>query len=227
MTDRPRRVWITRTRPGAEATAERLAAMGFEPVVEPLLAVRPIRDASLDLAGVDALAFTSGQAVRAFAALRPERDLAVFAVGEATARLAREAGFASVTSADGDVRALAERIAAARPRPAKVLAPGARETAADLPALLAERGVQAKAVAVYETIETSIAAPPPTVDAVLVHSPRAAKALAALLSRAAAAGLDAFAISDAAAAPLRALPFNALRIAAHPDEASLLALLRG
>jgi uroporphyrinogen-III synthase len=38
---RPGVVWVTRARPGAEATASRLDALGIEAVVEPLLEVRP------------------------------------------------------------------------------------------------------------------------------------------------------------------------------------------
>lgn len=225
MPERPRRIWVTRTRPGAEATAARLDAMGFEPVVAPLLQARPISGAAIDLAGVQALAFTSGQAVSAFAALSQARGLPVFAVGAATADLARQAGFSDVTSADGDVLALAEQIA--QVRPGRVLAPGAAETAADLPALLAARGVAAQALAVYETVSAPLAAPPADIAAVIVHSPKAARVLAALVSDAQAASLDACAISAAAAAPLALRPFRAVHVAPRPDEASLLALLRG
>ena len=40
------RVWITRAQPGAARTAARLTALGFEPVVAPLLAIRRV---ALDL----------------------------------------------------------------------------------------------------------------------------------------------------------------------------------
>ena len=223
MPQAARRVWVTRTHPGAEATAARLVGLGFEPVVAPLLAARPIMGALLDLAGVQAIAFTSGQAVSAFAALTAERGWPVFAVGAATAALARQAGFSTLTSADGDVAALAEVIAAARP--GLVLAPGALETAADLPALLAARGIAARAVAVYETVRASLAAPPADVGAVLLHSPKAARALAAMIAEPAAAGLEAYAISPAAAQPLAGRPFRAVHVAAQPNEAALLALL--
>ncbi|MDR3510526.1 MAG: uroporphyrinogen-III synthase [Caulobacteraceae bacterium] len=223
-----RRIWVTRTRPGAEATAARLAALGHEPVVQPLLEVRAIADAVIDLAGVDALAFTSGQAIRAFASLSSERRLAVFTVGEGTAALARAAGFADVSSADGDVRALAALIVGRQPRPSRVLAPGAREVAADLPALLAERGLAATALAVYETLEAASPAPPERIGAVLIHSPKAARALAARLAGwPQASKIDAFAISEAAAAPLRRAGLRSVTAAPRPSEDSLLALLKG
>ena len=95
------RIWITRAQPEAEATAGRIRALRHEPVVAPVLEVRPSLDAPA-LEGVGALAFTSRNGVRAFVALTPERDLQVFTVGDATAAAAREAGFTDVASASGD-----------------------------------------------------------------------------------------------------------------------------
>ena len=100
------KVWVTRTEPGASRTARRLKALGHEPLVEPVLEVHPL-PAAIDLGGVGALAFTSGNGLHAFAKLNPDRGLPVFTVGEATAKAAREAGFGSVMSAGGDVQALA------------------------------------------------------------------------------------------------------------------------
>jgi uroporphyrinogen-III synthase len=220
----PRRVWVTRTQPQADATARRLVAMGLEPATAPVLVAGPVA-ADIDLAGVGALAFTSAAAVRAFADAAPGRDLPVFAVGEATAEAARAAGFTDVRAARGDVRALADRIAAAEPPPALVLAPTAREPAADLPALLAARGVRARGVVVYETRPVR-ADPPAGVDAVLIHSARAAQVIAELVAPDLAACLSVFAISEAAAAPLRFLPFAAVVVAPFPDEAGLLQLLK-
>ena len=219
----PRRVWVTRTQPQADATARRLAEMGLEPVTAPVLVVCPIA-ANIDLAGVAALAFTSSVGVRAFADASPRRDLPIFAVGGATAGAARAAGFAHVMASKGDVEALADLIAAARP--SRVLAPTAREPAADLPALLAARGVKAVSVVVYET-KAARPDPPADIDAVLIHSPRAARIVADLIGAEMAARLSAFAISEAAAAPLRRLPFARIVIAPFPDEASLLHLLEG
>ena len=219
-----RRVWITRTQPQADATATRLRAMGLEPVVAPVLASRTVAGVDIDLSGIDALAFTSAAGVRAFADLSPARDLPVFAVGTATAEAARGAGFGTIRMGGGDVYLLAATIAEAGLGP--VLNPTAREPAADLAVLLAARGVSARSVIVYETIPTDLAAPT-DIDAVLIHSPRAARIAADLISPARAQALSAFAISEAAAAPLRALAFANLATAPFPDEASLLSLLQG
>jgi uroporphyrinogen-III synthase len=61
------RVWITRARPEAEATAARIAALGWTPLIAPLLEIRPL-PAPLELEGVGALAFSSRNGVRALAA---------------------------------------------------------------------------------------------------------------------------------------------------------------
>lgn len=212
------RVWITRTRPGADRTAERARDLGFNPVVEPLFVVRPLAP-KVDLAGVTALAFTSAQGVDAFARLRPERDLPVFAVGDATAAAAARAGFVEVRSADGDVAALARLIAAARPEGA-VLHPAAAEPAGDLAGALRTAGIGAETVAVYETVERDWTTP--AFDAVLVQSPRAARALSTRLPP---APLAFACVSDTAAAPLRAAGFADVRVAAAPTEAETLALL--
>ncbi|HEX4197064.1 MAG TPA: uroporphyrinogen-III synthase [Caulobacteraceae bacterium] len=219
------RVWVTRTRPEAEATAARLTAMGHEPVVAPVLEARPVAGVTIDLAGIDALAFSSGHAVAAFAALSPVRGLTVFTVGAGTAARAQAAGFTDVRSADGNARVLAGLVAAAHRRPSCVLHPAAGESAADLVALLAERGVTGRAVVVYETVAADLPAPPDPVDAILIHSARGAERVAALIADRPHGHIDVFAISEAAAEPLRALGFARVMAAPFPNEAALLDLL--
>lgn len=220
-------VWITRARPGAEATAAKVAALGFQPVVDPLLEVAPIM-AAIDLSGVAALAFTSVNGVRAFSTLSDLRDLPVFTVGRATAAAASEAGFARLADADGDVEDLARLILAARP--ASVLWAGAREPAGDLVGALNARGVAARGVAVYETVarapsEATLAllGQPLTV---LLHSPRGARQLADIVSRRPVRALRALCLSPAVAAGLPPLENpSSVACAPRPDETALLALL--
>ncbi len=172
--------------------------------------------AAPDLDGIVALAFTSANGVSAFAALTPDRTRPVFAVGDATAGAARAAGFARVQSASGDLDRLAALLIAQGPGAGPLLVAGAREPAGDLPALL--RGhVEAKALPVYEAVETGAAAP-----AVLIHSARAARALAVLGPF---AGRTAVALSAAAGAPLGDRSGLEIRLAPTPDETALLAAL--
>lgn len=218
---RLRIVWITRARPGADRTADRVSALGYTPVIAPLLAIRPL-DVRPDLSGVQALAFTSRNGVKAFAAGSPTPPLPVFAVGDATAAAAREAGFTDVRSADGDLRALAALIrteGAGR----VILHPAAVEPAGDLAAFVGD-AARISTVAIYEAVERG-GASPEAWDTVLIHSPRAARTLAARLAPEDVIGCIAVAISPAAAEPLTALAFAEIRIAEAPTEDSLLAAL--
>lgn len=111
------RVLVTRpARSGAE-TAERLVALGHEPVALPLfvpchLPAEPDAFAGGHPAG---LIFTSAEAIRALQTDLPSLDrlkaLPVFTVGKATAKAATAAGFHSVRAASGDGKALARLIA--------------------------------------------------------------------------------------------------------------------
>lgn len=215
------RVWVTRTRPGADQTAGRLRGLGLDPVVDPVLEPRAL-DADLHIAGFDALAFSSPNGVRFFVDRSRERALTAYAVGDATAEALRAAGFARVVSAGGDASALAEALIA--DRPGRVLHLGPTRPAGDLPALAATGGVEVVARPIYETVErrpaAALAARP---DALLIHSPRAAEIVARLTPSDLLASLQAFAISEAAAAPLKGR-VRALSWAPFPDEASLLKL---
>jgi len=225
-----RKIWITRALPGALATAERVRALGFEPVVAPLLTVRALGAGPIDLTGVGAIAFTSANAVAAFAARSSARDAPAFAVGEATAAAARSAGFPAVVSAEGDVNALAVAIAArAGTFAGAVLHPAAAEPAGDLAGALAALGIEARTLAVYQTVAARLSprvrAQIPHFHAVLAYSPRAARLLAGRLRANPAPDLQVFCLSPAVAAPLRDLPRIRLRVAALPNEAALLNLI--
>jgi len=213
------RVWVTRARPGADRTARAVADLGHEPILAPVLEVH---DLPVDPPpSATTLAFTSANAVAAWARLTSERSSRVFAVGDATATAAREAGFDDVRSAAGDGAALADLIAQAAP--AHLLWPRAAEIAFDLEAALSGR-VPVRSLPVYETRPTT-PQPLPAFDAVLIQSPRAARLIAETLPHDAARGRLALAVSGAAARPLSSLPFATIHVADRPDEAHLLAPL--
>lgn len=217
-------VWVTRTEPGALRTARLLEVLGYHPIVAPVLRVERT-GVRLELDGVGALAFSSPNGVEAFAATHASRDLRVFAVGRMTAQVAAEAGFARVHSADGDVIALARLIVSERSSlEGRVLHAGAEEAAGDLAGMLREGGIEARSGALYRTAPCD-GDLPDGYDAVLVHSPKAAGALAR-----AARDLPPnrlwVCISPAAAEPLVRIRVGDVCAAAHPDELSMMSALR-
>jgi len=230
MSVRRKKIWITRAQPGADATAERVRGLGHEAWVTPLLEVHDLEDVAIDLAGVAALAFTSANGVRAFAARSGDRTRKVFTVGGATAQAARQAGFPSVLSSDGDVEALAQGIAARRGElKGAVLHAGAAELAGDLVGALTARGVEARRLILYETRpiaipETQLAALL-RADVVLLHSPRGAQALAKALRGHPAPAMRALGLSKEVLKPLARTRLAAKAAPAYPLEAALLQLI--
>lgn len=222
------RVWVTRTRPGAEATAQRLRRLGHTALVQPLLAAEPVGTGPIDLSGVAALAFTSGQAVAAFAARAPQRHLPVFTVGAATARGAGAAGFTRIEALGGDVAAMAPLLAA-RMGEGLVLHLAAAQPAGDLAGELARRGVRVRTEVLYRTVPRR---PPDRflaqlgdIDVALIHSARAGAALAQVLRQRPAPHLRLVGISAAALSPLAESVARERCVAALPEEASLLSLI--
>jgi uroporphyrinogen-III synthase len=227
---RRQKIWITRAQPGADATAERVRALGHEAVIAPLLAVRALDDVQVDLSGVAALAFTSANGVRAFADIHGERAIRVFAVGAATARAARAAGFKLVLSADGNVEALAEGIGQRRGElRGAVLHLGAAEPAGDLVGGLEKQGVVARSLTLYETIPAPLdpeaADQLMLSDAVLLHSPRAAQVLNAVLKTHPGPKLRALGLSKAVLKPLARAKLASRAFPSMPLEGALLNLI--
>lgn len=78
---------IIRPQPGADATAKRVYAAGFDPIIMPLFAIKPLPLTPIAAKDYDAVLLTSGNAVRAAGhALSQLAQLPLYAVGAATAR---------------------------------------------------------------------------------------------------------------------------------------------
>jgi len=99
-----RRVLVLRPEPGASATIAKARAMGLEPIAVPLFTIEPVEWAAPDPTGFDGILLTSANAVRsAGEGLRELRAIPAFAVGQATAEAARQAGFAIAATGDSGV----------------------------------------------------------------------------------------------------------------------------
>lgn len=228
------RVLVTRPETDAAPIAAELAARGDTAVIEPLLTIVPKPEAAVDLTGVQALAVTSANGARVLAKRTARRNLPVFAVGDATARAARAAGFATVESAGGDVVALAGLIAARLdPAAGAVFHAAARQVAGDLKGHLETAGFAVRRVALYEatpslafSATTAAALRGGRLDAALFFSPRTGRTFVRLLSESrltvACSRMTAVCLSAAVAKEVKRLPWRALHIAAQPTQAALL-----
>ena len=99
-----RRLIVLRPQPGADATVGKARALGLEAVAVPLFEVEAVDWQVPDLAGFDGLLLTSANAVRfGGEELKALRILKAYAVGEATAEAAREAGFDVAVTGDAGV----------------------------------------------------------------------------------------------------------------------------
>lgn len=230
-------VLVTRPEPAASQTAQRLRALGHEVTVDPMLRIAPTR-AALPEGPFDAVAFTSINGVKAFAAHPQGPDffhLPAFAVGPRTAKEARAAGFSQVADCDGDASALAGRIAAALPVGARVLNPAGEDRAADLQALLAAPGITLDLAIIYaaepadalsEEARAALAAG--TVTAALHLSQRTVKTLLRCVAAAGLtgqlAGVRELCLSEQVAEPLVKAGMK-VEVAAAPNEDALFALL--
>jgi len=238
-------VLVTRPQPEAETTALLLREMGLRATVAPMLRIVPIPPAREEprVDDVQAIVLTSANAARALVQRTlgihlMERGRPLFAVGEATAQAARDAGFGQVEAAGGDVDALVAALSGRlAPGRGVVLYPCGEHTAGDLVAALARLDLECRPVVVYAAhAETRL---PRDVehglrdcrfDAVLFYSPRTAGIFADLVET---YGLDrrldraiAICLSAAVAGRAQALRWAGIEIAPRPDQEAMLGAVR-
>lgn len=106
-------ILVTRPHPDNEATAENLRARGHAVLLAPVLKFEPVAFHDESEAGYSAIIVTSANAIRAIAPQLPDlglSELPLFAVGEHTASVAREFGFADVIVAGGDAASLRDKV---------------------------------------------------------------------------------------------------------------------
>jgi len=227
------RIAITRPQVDGERSANILRGQGHDVLLAPLMRVEPIE---ADVSGRwSAVVITSANAPGVLTKSRDILALPLFAVGARSAEAARTAGFADVTSADGDVHDLV-RLIAEQPRTDTPLLYLAGETrSADLVGDLTRRGIKAEMRIVYRAVTAPF--PPAlvdalrakTLDAVLHYSMRSAENFIAG-ARTAGIAHEAFAVrhlclSAQVAAPLQAAGAANVAAAKRPDEAALVELL--
>jgi uroporphyrinogen-III synthase len=239
-------VLVTRPQPDNEATAATLRARGFEVLLAPMLRFEALAFQDDADAHYDAVIVTSANALRAFER-HPSGQrllkLPLFAVGEHTAKAARDAGFGNVIAADGDVAALRDAVLAGvkakhLKKAGTLLYLAGADLARDLAGDLGQRGFTVVTHTTYRMIP--VAELPPgaregfganQIAAVLHYSRRSARAF---LQAARTGGVEISAlaipqccISDAVASVVRDAGATQVLTASRPDENALLeALMR-
>ena len=232
------RLLLTRPAADAERTAAALRARGHEPIVAPLLDIEISSDAAFGAGPWAAILLTSANAVRAIA-LHQRRDelrrIPAFTVGERSGQAMREAGFADVISAAGDVTDLAKLVTARVEAESRLLYLAGEERSGDLAGMLRAQRYAVETVLVYRAViaeqlpRHAAAALAAGVDGVLHFSRRSAEAYVtasrnAGLLEIALQGPVHFCLSARVAEPLTQAGATTLRIAVRPDEAALLEL---
>jgi uroporphyrinogen-III synthase len=215
---------VIRPQPGADATAAAAAALGLTAHVFPLFAIEAVSWEPLDPSEFDALLIGSANAVRhAGPALAKFRDKPVYAVGQATAAAAREAGLTIAALGSGGL----EPVLAAVTGHARILRLAGRERVALRPppgVVMTERVVYASnPLALPGELAKRLRSP----AVVLLHSAAAAEHFARECERLA---LDranlALVTIGARVTAACGTGWAALATAATPDDAALLAQAR-
>lgn len=215
------RVAVLRPEPGNARTAERARARGFEVLARPLFEVRPVAWTPPDPASYDALLLTSAAVLRhAGPGLDALARLPVVAVGPETARAARAAGLEVVIIGEGGAD---HALTLARARGlGRLLHLAGRERMPDA------AGVDP--LVVYASEELPIEAGWTRILGrgwtALLHSPRAAARLAALVDHDGAPKAD-IAVAALGPAVLAAAGggWRSASAALRPDDESLLDLV--
>jgi uroporphyrinogen-III synthase len=228
---------VTRPREDAQGIAADLRGRGLEVMVEPLLDIVPVAAPTIATDDLQGVLATSANGIRALARALPGRGLPVWAVGDATARCARDLGYRRVESAGGDVHSLAALVRdRARPDAGALLHAAGTKLAGDLAGLLGEAGFAVRRVVLYDahparTLSGSLieALTAGRLSLALFFSPRTARTFVTLAE---AAGIGdrcgtvaAYALSPAVADILADLPWRAVVTAETPTQAALLAAL--
>jgi uroporphyrinogen-III synthase len=231
-----RGVLITRPEPGASETAQRVAAMGFTPIVAPLLEIRSTQARMPSSGQIGAILLPSGSAVAPLPAIY--RRLPVLTVGDATARRAVQAGFTNVASAGGDAVALATLVRArVNPREGTLLLACGRDQAQALAADLRASGYRVARRVVYAAEPVTllpdtarVALTDERVGTVLFFSAETARHFTRLVRAAGLLGQlrsrEAITIGAQAGMALEAARWARIRVADEPTQDAMLALLR-
>lgn len=225
------RLIITRPEEDGLPLQAKLAAMGHESRLLPLLRIVPVADAEIIERPYQAICVTSANALRVIAPQDWMLDLPLLTVGPQSLAEAKALGFSKASAHGGNVHLLAQHIAKTmKPAAGPLLYLAGDQISADLHGLLNASGFNVDKIVVY----TAQPLPPQGLadalqwgDGVLLYSARSARLYASSVIDAgfsdAAARLACYCLSPNVA---HALPVQwPSRVARQPDEQGMLAML--
>lgn len=236
---------ILLTRPSlvASADAALLAKRGHKVLLAPMLEIlfQPLPSGWEEIyLGAQAVVASSANALRALAVQSPilPRDLAgkvFFAIGEATAREAKAAGFLQVVAGSGRREAWLEKIAAqCSPQQGTILLLSGAHLAQPFEDALPLRDFALRRVVLYRARKL-LQLPPASllawregqIEAILLFSRRASETLAKLIEtkNLSVGGITAYCLTPACRPPIADCGFRAIIIAPKPSRESLFRLL--
>jgi uroporphyrinogen-III synthase len=209
-----RRVLVLRPEPGASATVERARQRGLDAFAVPLFEIEPVEWSAPDAASFDGLLITSANAMRAAGdRLQGLRGLKVYAVGDATALAAQDAGFDVAAVGDAGV----ERLLASIEADLRLLHLGGEDRKE-----IGDARQDISSITVYRSGPIENPDLSGTAGAIaLIHSPRAARRFAELASDRGSIAIVAIG-PDAAEAAARG--WQSVETAERPTDDALLAL---
>lgn len=234
------RLLVTRPQPDADAQAARLAELGYEATVAPLLEIRFEAAAPEPPEGTQAVIVTSRNALRALAdsaLLARLKALPLFAVGAATARLARALGFTHVHEGAGTAEALVPVLSEhCDPENGPLFHPAGETLAWDLKGALEAHGLELVQPVVYRAIpakrlpgSAAAALRRGGIDGVILMSPETARTYANCIRadnlEGQARACSYFCLSPGVAAELEPLSGVDVKVAATITQDDLLALI--
>jgi uroporphyrinogen-III synthase len=209
-----RRLLVLRPEPGGSATAKRARELGLDPALFPLFEIEPMAWHAPKPTHFDGLLLTSANAIRHGGdQLERVRGLPAYAVGEATAEAAEEGGFKIARVGSGGID---ELLGSIDPRIRLLHLCGEdRRSPADARQEITSLVVyRAKAI---EAPDLSAA----TDSVALIHSPRAGRRFAELVTERTSISIAAI---SGAAADASGGGWAAIEIAESPNDDALLAL---
>lgn len=236
------RLLVTRPRPDAEPFAQALAACGIESAIEPMIDIIDLPGPPIPRRNEQAILFTSANGPRALQR-RNSGDLSalaalpVYAVGDATAKAARAAGFRQVDSASGDVAALTALVLARlSPQEGPLLHVAGSQLAGDLAGRLTAAGFIVNRAAIYAARKaTALSAATQEglrlglFDGVTFFSPRTAAAFVTLCCDCGVVAhlrdVAAICLSQAVAQAVSGVTWRIVLVAPRPDQDALLGCL--